>query len=78
MGGANGDRIQPNRVIMVISTIIHNVMPSAAETECGALFYNSKELESLRTTLTDMGHPQQATEIITDHSTSDGIMIVTI
>ena len=65
MGGANYDGKRPNGAIMVISTIISNVMSSAAEAECGALFYNAKELEAFRTTLTDMDHPQQATEITT-------------
>ena len=42
------------------------------------MFYNSKELKVIRTTLKEMGHQQQATEIITDNSTSNGIMRVTI
>ena len=42
-------------------------MLSVTEEECGALFYNTKELESLRNTLKDMRHPQPATEIITDN-----------
>ena len=46
-----------NGAIMVISTIISNVMLSAAKAECGSLFYNVKELEALITTLKDMGHP---------------------
>ena len=61
MGGANDDSNRSNGAIMVISTIICNVMSSAAEAECGALLYNSKELEALRKTLTEMGHPQQST-----------------
>ena len=61
MGGTNEDVNQPNGAIMVISTIMQNVMSLAAEAECGALFYNSKELKALRTTLREMGHPQKAT-----------------
>ena len=53
-------------------------MSSSAEAECGELLYNSKELESLRTTLTDMRHPQQSTEIITDNSKEGVIMKGTI
>ena len=78
MDGTNEDINQPNGSIMVISSIMQKIMSSAAEVECGELFYNSKELEALRTTLKEMGHQQQATEIITDNSTSNGIMRVTI
>ena len=78
MGGANNDSNQPNEKIMVISTIICNVMSSAAGAECGAFFYHSKELEALRATLKEMGYPQQATEIIIDNSMAYGSMIVTI
>ena len=53
-------------------------MSSQAEGKCGALFYNAKELEALLTTVKWMVHPQPATEIITDRSTSDEIMIITI
>ena len=42
--GANEDSSQTNGAIMVISTIMRNVMSSAVEAECGALFYNAKEL----------------------------------
>ena len=78
MGGTNEDINRPNGEIMIISTIMRNIMSLAAEAECGELFYNSKELKELRTTLIEMGHPQQATEIITDNSTEDGVMRGTI
>ena len=42
MGGTNGDISRPNGTIMVILTIMRNVMLSAEESECGALFYNAK------------------------------------
>ena len=63
---------------MVISAIICNVMSLSAEVKCGELLYDAKELETLKTTLTEMDHPQQATEIITDNSTAYGIMRGTI
>ena len=50
-------------------------MSLAEEAEWGALFYNSKELEALRVTLKEMGHPQPSTKIITENSMADGIMI---
>ena len=58
MGGAIYDSNRPNRAIMVILTTMRNIMSSVVEMEHGALLYNTKELESLRKTLTDMGHPQ--------------------
>ena len=69
MGYTTNNISRPNCVIMVISTIICNIMLLAAEAERGELFYNYKELEALRTTLIEMGHPQPATEIITYIST---------
>ena len=57
MGGASDDTNRQNEAIMVIFTIICNVMSLAEEGKCGELFYNSKELKALRTTLREMGHP---------------------
>ena len=74
MGGANADINRPNGAIVVISTITRKLMSSAAEAECGSLLYNAKEFEAIRTTLRETIHPQQATEIITENSTSYGIM----
>ena len=51
MVDSNKNISRPNGAIMVVSTIICSVMLSAAEAKCGVLFYNSKELEALRTTL---------------------------
>ena len=42
MRGTNEDNNRPNGSIIVILTIMHNVMSSAAEAECGVLFYNVK------------------------------------
>ena len=78
MGEPNKDKNRPNGAIMVILTSMCNIMSSASVAECGALFYNAKELEEIRTTLIDMGHTQQATEIITDNYTAYGIMRGTI
>ena len=44
------------------------------EAEYGALLYNVKSLEALRTTLKEIGHTQPAAEIITYNSTEYVIM----
>ena len=67
LGDKNDNTRHPNGTIMLMPTIIQNIMLLVEAEECGALFYNSKELESLRNTLKYMGHPQPSTEIITDN-----------
>jgi hypothetical protein len=47
-----------NGAILIISTVLKNVMSSAAEEEIGAVFLNAKEGTFLRTTLEELGHPQ--------------------
>jgi hypothetical protein len=47
-----------NGPLLVTSTSMCNIMSSAAEAECGALFNNTKEGVPLRITLGEMGHPQ--------------------
>ena len=59
-----------NGSILNASTIMCNVMASASEAECGALFINTKETVALRTTLHEMGHPQPPTPVKADNSTS--------
>jgi len=63
-----------NGAILTIATIIKAVMSSAAEAELGALFINAKEAVFLRQILTEMGHPQPRTPIMTDNSTADGVI----
>ena len=67
-----------NGAVLNPTGILKHVASSAAEAEVGALFVNAKEGEILRTTLTEMGHPQPATTIYTDNSTATGIMNNTI
>jgi hypothetical protein len=75
MGSTNyNDSKENNGAILTISQIIKNVMASAAEAECGALFINTKEAVVLRNTLEEMGHPQPATPVQVDNFTADGIM----
>jgi len=64
----------PNGPILSIAKILRQVMSSAAEAELGALFLNAKEGTVLRTMLEEMGHPQPATPLQTDNSTTDGIV----
>ena len=61
-----------NGAILNTSAIICNFMASASEAECGALFNNTKEAVSLRTTLHEMGHPQPPTPVEVDNSTALG------
>jgi hypothetical protein len=63
-----------NGAILTIATIIKAVMSSAAEAELGALFINAKEAVFLRQILTEMGHPQPRTPIMTDNSTAEGVI----
>ena len=59
-----------NGAILNTSTIMSNVMASASEAKCGALFNNTKEAVSLRTTLHETGHPQPPTPVEVNNSTS--------
>jgi hypothetical protein len=54
------------------------VVSSVAEAEFGALFVNAKEGTVTRTTLTEMGHNQDATELKTDNTTEDWIINSTV
>ena len=45
-----------NGAIHIHSSIMKNVLSSAAEAEVGALFHNAQESCSLRQTLEDLGH----------------------
>ena len=47
-----------NVAILNTYIIMHNVMASASEAECGTLFNNTKEAVYLRTTLHKTGHHQ--------------------
>ena len=47
-------------------------MSSAAEAELGALFHNTKEDESIRTILCNLGHPQPPIPLQTDNKLAAG------
>ena len=53
---------------------IRNVVSSAAEAECAALFHNCTVAVGIRNALTGLGHPQQRTDVITDNSTANSFV----
>ena len=71
---ANKNDNQYNGPIHILSTILRNVMASAAEAELGALFENAKEAAPMRIALIELGHPQPATPIQVDNLTAHGIV----
>jgi hypothetical protein len=67
-----------NGPLLCHTTVLKNVVSSVAEAEFGALFENAKEGAVTRTTLAEMGHNQDATELKTDNTTADGIINNTV
>jgi hypothetical protein len=61
-----------------MTSVIKNVVASAAESEVGACFQNAQSGAPLRVTLTKLGHIQPATPFRTDNSTAFGILNETI
>jgi hypothetical protein len=61
---------KPNGAILTICKTIKGVMTSAAETETAGVFGNGQEIIALRISLLALGHPQKATPLKTDNSTS--------
>ena len=72
------NRPRLNGPIHSISQIMSNVMGSAAEAEIGAAYINGQESVLIRTLLCKLGHPQPATPIQGDNSTSYGFANDTI
>jgi hypothetical protein len=67
-----------NGPLLCHTTALKHVVSSLAEDKCGALFVNAKEGTVTRTTLAEMGHNQDATELKTDNTTADGIINNTV
>jgi hypothetical protein len=67
-----------NGSIVYGSSIIKNLVASAAESEVGACFQNAQSSAPFRVALTALGHIQPPTHLHTDHSTSFGILNKTI
>lgn len=74
----DGHPIPMNGSIHVLCTLLKLVASSAAEAELGALFLNAKEAKIMRLTLEELGHPQPATPIHIDNSTTVGIVNNTV
>jgi hypothetical protein len=67
-----------NGSILNVSSVIKNVVASAAESEVGACFHNAQSGAPLRVTLTELGHIQPPTPLRTKKSTAFGILNETI
>jgi hypothetical protein len=67
-----------NGSILNSAAVVKNLVASAAESEVGACFQNAQSGAPLRVTLTDLGHPQSTTPLITDNSTAFGVLNETI
>jgi hypothetical protein len=67
-----------NGPLLCRSTVLKHVVYSVAEDEYGALFVNAKTVTVTRETLKDMRHPQDATELKTDNTTTGGIANKTV
>jgi hypothetical protein len=67
-----------NGPLLCHTTVLTHVVFSLAEVEFGALFVNAKEGTITRTTLSEMGHNHDATELKTDNTRSDGIINNTV
>jgi hypothetical protein len=76
LGGNTDSRMKPlsNGPLLCHTTGLKHVVSSVAEAEFGALFVNAKEGTVTRTTLSEMGHNQDATDLTTDNTTADGII----
>jgi hypothetical protein len=69
-------RMKPlsNGPLLCHTKVLKHVVSSVAEAEFGALFFNAKEGTVTRTTLSEMGHNQDANDLTTDNTTADGII----
>eukprot|EP00957_Ditylum_brightwellii_P072003 5472957-Ditylum_brightwellii.AAC.1 len=67
-----------NGPVHSVCKVIRNVMASTAEAKIGALFSNTRKGKELRLALTEMGHPQPPTPVLTDNSTACGIINTTV
>jgi hypothetical protein len=80
LGNKSDSRMKPlsNGPLLCDTPVLKHVVSSVAEAELGALFVNAKEGTVTRTTLSEMGHNQDATDLTTDNTTADGIINNTV
>jgi hypothetical protein len=71
--GNHNDPTRINDSIHVFSSIIPCIVASAGEAEYAALFAAGQHAASIRTTLSDMGYPQNPTIIMCDNTSAIGI-----
>ncbi len=74
----DGDPIKLNGAIHITCTILKLFAVSAADAKLGALFLNAQEAKILCLTLDELDHPQPATPIRIDNTTTVGIVNNTI
>eukprot|EP00957_Ditylum_brightwellii_P089295 6799185-Ditylum_brightwellii.AAC.1 len=70
--------VLPNRPIHMVYEILHSVMVSVTEVETGVFFTNACKGEELHLALEEMGHPQPPMLVMTDNSTTRGILNKTV
>jgi hypothetical protein len=73
LGGNTNAHMKPlsNGPRLCHTTVLKHVVSYVAEAEFGALFVNAKEGTITRTTLSEMAHNQDATDLTTDNTTAD-------
>jgi hypothetical protein len=67
-----------NGPLLCHTILLKNVFSSVAEAEFGAIFVTAKEGTVTRTTLAEIGHSQDFTELKTDNTPADGIINNTV
>jgi hypothetical protein len=78
LGNKSPEQETSNGSILNVTTVIKNVVASAAESEVGLCFHNAQSGAPLRVALTELGHTQPPTPLRTDNSTAYGIVNETI
>jgi hypothetical protein len=80
LGKKSDSRMKPlsNGPLLCHTTVLKHVVSSVAEAGFGALFVNAKEGTVARTTLSEMGHNQDTTDLTTENTTADGIINNTV
>jgi hypothetical protein len=78
LGNKSPDQDKLNGSILNVTSVITNVVASAAESEVGACFHNAQSGAPARVTLTELGHTQPPTPLRKDNSTAFGILNETI